>query len=123
MAASIVEPRQELSKKMAPCVESNRELQRCAARNGQPPNFAFGDYVLAARVMRSGTTSKLGSAQADPSRIVAAKKQHVYAIKGIVMGEIQRVHVAHLRLYAEEELEDTAELKEGCQHAFAHGES
>ena len=117
----MVEAQQDLHKQVANRVEKTRELQRRVTSRGQLPNFMVGDYVLAARVRRAGTTPKLVSTWTGPWRIVAAEKKHVYGIQNIVNGEVRDAHVARLRYYADKELEVTAAVKEVFQHAFAQG--
>ena len=119
--ATVVEAQQEMHKEVAQRVEKTRAMQRQAASKGQLPNFMVGDYVLAARVRRAGTTPKLVSTWTGPWRIVAAEKKHVYGIQNIVNGEVRDAHVARLRYYADKELEVTAAMKEVFQHAFAQG--
>lgn len=44
-------------------------------------------------------------------------------IQNIVNGEVKDPHVAHLRYFADKELEVTVEFKEVLQHEFAQGGS
>lgn len=54
--------------------------------------------------------------------MVAAEQPHVYGVQNIVSGEVQDVHVARLRFYADSALAVTSELKEVFQHAFTQDE-
>ena len=75
------------------------------------PKFAVDDFVLYARVRRQGVTPKLMSTWTGPWRVVGADDSHVYAVHNIVSGEVHTAHVARLRLYADADLNITAESK------------
>ncbi|CAM9167122.1 unnamed protein product, partial [Sphacelaria rigidula] len=105
----------ELHKKVAQPVDKNRDLQRRVASKVKIPNFVVGDNVLAARMRRSGTTPKLVSTWTEPWRIVTAEQQHVCEVQNIVNGEVQDVHVARLRFYADKELKIATDIKEVFQ--------
>ncbi|CAB1109586.1 unnamed protein product [Ectocarpus sp. CCAP 1310/34] len=97
-------------------------LQRAAASRGDLPAFTVGDYVMVARVRRSGITPKLSSTWTGPWRVVSAAKKHVYGVQNIVNGQVRDVHVARLRFYADSELNVTSDLKDVFQHSFGQGE-
>ena len=87
-------------------------------RVGEVCRFFFvGDYVLVARVRRSGSTPKLLMTWTGPWRVLVAQRSHVYGVQNIVSGEDRDVHVTQMRFYADAALEMTAELKEVFQHA------
>ena len=119
---SIVLAQTDLHKQVLKKVESNRARQRSAASRGVLPEFSVGDYVLVARVRRSGVTPKLSSTWTGPWRVVSAAKKHVYGVQNIVSGKVRDVHVARLRFYADSELDVTSDLKDVFQHSFGQGE-
>ena len=86
-------------------MKKNRDRQRQASSRGQLPNFAVGDYLMVARVRRSGSTPKLVNTWTGPRRIVTADKVHVYSVQNIVTGEVKDGHVVLLRFYADTDLE------------------
>eukprot|EP00903_Cladosiphon_okamuranus_P017345 g15980.t1 len=118
----IVNAQTALHKEVLDKVESNRAKQRKAASRGQLPNFTVGDYVLVARVRRSGLTPKLASTWTGPWRVVTAQQEHVYGVQNIISGEVRDVHVARMRFYSDSELDITSDLKEVFQHSFNQGE-
>ena len=118
----VVDAQVALHKEVLTKVQANRDRQRTAASKGALPNFAVGDYVLVARVRRSGSTPKLLMTWTGPWRVVSAEKPHVFGVQNIVSGDVRDVHVARLRFYADRELAITAELKDVFQHAFTQGE-
>ena len=118
----VVEAQANLHKEVLEKVQANRGRQRAAATKGTLPNFAVGDYVLVARVRRSGSTPKLLMTWTGPWRVVVAEHPHVYGVQNIVSGEVRDVHVARLRFYADSALAITAEVKDVFQHAFTQGE-
>ena len=118
----VVEAQVGLHKEVLKKVQTNRALQRAAVSKGALPNFAVGDYVLVARVRRSGSTPKLLMTWTGPWRVVSAEQPHVYGVQNIVSGDVRDVHVARLRFYADRALAVTAELKDVFQHAFTQGE-
>ena len=120
--AGVVAAQAELHKQVLDKVQASRERQRASASRGVLPNFSVGEYVLVARVRRSGTTPKLLMTWTGPWRVVSAEQQHVYGVQNIVSGEVRDVHVARLRFYADAALAITAEVKEVFQHAFTQGE-
>ena len=99
-------------------VKKNHENHRQAANRGKLPNFAVGDYVMLARVRRSGSGMKWVSVWTGPRRIVTADKVHVYGAENKVTGEVKDVHMVCLRFYADKDMERTAISKEVSQHAF-----
>ena len=117
----VVEAQANLHKEVLVKVQANRGRQRAAATKGTLPNFAAGDYVLVARVRRSGSTPKLLMTWTGPWRVVVAEHPHVYGVQNIVSGEVRDVHVARLRFYADSALAITAEVKDVFQHAFYAG--
>ena len=53
--------------------------------------------------------------------IVTVTQMHVY-VQNIATGDINDVHVTHLRHITDGQLADTTELEEVFQYAFAQGE-
>ncbi len=96
--------------------------QRSTASRGSLPDFSVGDYVLVARVRRSGSTPKLVTTWTGPWRIVTAAQQHVYGVQNIISGEVRDVHVVRIRCYADSELEITSDLKDVFQRSFTQGQ-
>ena len=90
-------------------VQANRGKKRVAAGRGSLPGGFVGDYVLVARVRRSGSTPKLLMTWTGPWRVVVAQRSHEYGVQNIVSGEVRDVHVARMRFYADAALEITAE--------------
>ena len=64
-------------------------------------------------------TPKLVSTWTGPLRVVGANHSHVYSVQNIVSG---KVHTAHVALYADADLNITAEIKNVFQHSYAQGE-
>ena len=118
----LVDAQTELHKQVAARVEKNRAKQRAAESRGALPNYSVGDYVMVARVRRSGLTPKLAATWTGPWRVVTAEKKHVYSVQNIISGEERDVHVARLRFYSDSALEITSDLKEVFQHTFNQGE-
>ena len=99
--AGVVAAQAELHKQVLDKVQASRDRQRASASRGVLPNFSVGEYVLVARVRRSGTTPKLLMTWTGPPwRVVSAEQQHVYGVQNIVSG-VRDVHVARLRFYAD----------------------
>ena len=115
-----------LRKKVQSVVEvqsqANRGKQRVAVSRGNLSNFAVGEYVVVARVLRSGSTTKFIMTWTGPWRVVVAQRPHVYGVQDIVSEEVRDIHVARMRLYAAAALAITAELKEVFQRACTQGE-
>jgi len=118
----VVDAQVALHKEVLTKVQANRERQRATASKGTLPNFAVGDYVLVARVRRSGSTPKLLMTWTGPWRVVSAEQPHVYGVQNIVSGDVREVHVTRIRFYADRALAITAELKDVFQHSFTQGE-
>ena len=53
---------------------------------------------------------------------MGAHHPHVFEIQNIVSGRVQTAHVARLRLYADSQLNVTADIKDVFQHAFNQGQ-
>jgi len=115
----VVEAQVGLHKEVLKKVQTNRALQRAAVSKGALPNFAVGDYVLVARVRRSGSTPKLLMTWTGPWRVVSAEQSHVYGVQNIVSGDVRDVHVARLRFYADRALGRYSRV-EGCVPACFH---
>ena len=111
----------QLLKEVLDKAQANRDNQRVAASRGNLINVTVGEYVLVARVPRSGSMTKWLMTWTGPWRVVVAHRPHVYGVQNIVSGEVRDVHVAHMRFYADAALAITAELKEVFQHAFTQG--
>ena len=75
---SVVEVQSQLHNEVLDKVQATRGKQRVAARRGNLPNFAVGEYVLVARVRRSGSTPKLLMTWTGPWRVMVAQGPHVY---------------------------------------------
>ena len=95
---SVVEVQSQLHNEVLDKVQATRGKQRVAARRGNLPNFAVGEYVLVARVRRSGSTPKLLMTWTGPWCVVVFERPHVYGVQNIVSGEVRDVHVARMRL-------------------------
>ena len=93
-------------------VQANRSKQRTTASQGNLPNFAVGEYVLVARLRRSGSTPNFFMTWTGPWGVVVAQPPHVYGVHKVLSGEGRDVHVARIRFYADAALAITAELKE-----------
>ncbi|CAB1109830.1 unnamed protein product [Ectocarpus sp. CCAP 1310/34] len=119
---NVIQTQAVLHKQVQQKVDHNRARQRAAASRGDLPAFTVGDYVMVARVRRSGITPKLSSTWTGPWRVVSAAKKHVYGVQNIVNGQVRDVHVARLRFYADSELNVTSDLKDVFQHSFGQGE-
>ena len=115
---SVVEVQSELHIEVLDKVQANHGKQRAAASRGNLSNVAVGEYVLLARVRRSGWTPKLLMTSTEPWCVVVAQRPHMYGVQSIVSREIRDVHVARMRFYADAALAITADLKEAFQHAF-----
>ena len=74
------------------------------------PHFTVRDYVLVARVSKQVKHRKLTSTWTGPWRVANEDKEHVYALKHLVTAELRDVHVARMRVYADDKLEITGEL-------------
>ena len=77
------------------------------------PHFTVGDYVLVARVSRQGKHRKLMSTWTGPWRAANDDKEHVDAVQhlvSLVSAELRDVHVARMRVYADDKLEITVEF-------------
>ena len=92
---NVVKAQQGLHKVVEERVKKNLVRQRKPASKVQLPNFAVGDYVMGARVRRSGSTPKVVSTWRSPWRTVTADKVHVYGVQNIVTGEVKDVHVVY----------------------------
>ena len=118
---SVVAAQSQLHKEVLDKVQANRGKQRVTASRGSLPIFFVGDYVLVARVRRSGSKPKLlMMTWTGPWRVLIAQRSHMYGVQNIVSGEVRGVHVARMRFYAGAALEITAELNLGfstCFHA------
>ena len=108
--ANIVEAQQRQHKVVEERAKRNHEGQRQAASRGQLPNFAVGNYVMAARVRKRSSTLELVSTwTSTASRILSRAK-------------FKDARVVHFRFYADKDLELTVALKEVFQHAFTQAE-
>ena len=76
----VVEAQSQLHKEVLDKVQANPGKQRVAASRGSKPNFTVGDYVLVARIRRSGSTPKPLMTWTGPWRVVVADRQHVYRV-------------------------------------------
>ena len=54
--------------------------------------------------------------------MVGADHSHVYSVQNIAPGKVHTAHVARLRLYADADINITAEIKDVFPHAHAQGE-
>ena len=91
-------------------MQANRGKQRVAASRESLPIFIV-DYVLVARVRRSGSPLKTLMTWTGPWRVLVAQLSHEYDMQNIVSGEVRDIRVARMRFYADAALEITAELK------------
>ena len=89
--------------------------QHCVWDRKTLPHFTVGDYVLVARVSRQRKHRKLMSAWTGPWRVANDDQQHVYAVQHLFTAELCDVHVARMRVYADDKLEITGELLEVFQ--------
>ena len=74
------------------------------------PHFVVGYFVLVARGSRQGKHCKLMRTWTGSSRVANDDKEQVYAVKHLVTAELRDVHVAGMRVYADDKLEITGEL-------------
>ena len=118
---SVVTTQSQLHKEVLDKVQAIHGKQGVAASRGSLPSFFVGDYVLVARVRRSGSAPKLLMTWTGRWRVVVAQRPHVYGVQSFVSGEVRDIHIARMRFYADAALGVTAELKEGFQHAFTQG--
>ena len=102
----------QLHNKVFDKVQANRGKQRAAASRGNLPIFAVGQYVLVARVRRSGSTPQLLLTWTGPWRVVVAQRPDVYGVQNVLSGEVRDLHVAGMRFYADSALAIASELKE-----------
>ena len=77
---SVVAAQSHLHKEVLVKVQANRGKQRVAASRGSLPIFLVGDYVLVARVRRSGSTLKLLMTWTGPWGMVVDPQSHVYGV-------------------------------------------
>ncbi|CAM9378485.1 unnamed protein product, partial [Hapterophycus canaliculatus] len=56
-----------------------------------------------------------------PWRVLGADHAHVYSAHNIVYGKVPNGHVAHLRFYADAQLNISVDLKDVFQHSYAQG--
>ena len=119
----VVDEQERFFKDVQAAVAVSRETKhKIAQGKAVLPKFAFGDFVLYARVRRQGATPKLMSTWTGPSRVVGADHSHVYSVQNIVSGKGHTAHVARLRFYADADLNITAEIKDVFQHSYAQRE-
>ena len=85
---SVVAAKSQLHKEVLDKVQAHRGKQRVAASRGSLPIFFAGDYVLVARVRRSGSTPKLLMTWTGPWRVLIPQRSHVYGVQNIVPGEV-----------------------------------
>ena len=84
---SVVAAQNQLHKEVLDKVQANRGKRRVAASRGSLPIFFAGDYVLVARVRRSGSTPKLLMTWAGPWRVLVAQRSHVYGVEILCLGK------------------------------------
>jgi hypothetical protein len=73
------------------------------------PNFANGDFVMAAMPYRS-SDHKLMARWRGPYRIVNEVTKYEYEVEHIVTGEVTNVHIRRLKYYADKELDLPIEI-------------
>ena len=74
MMQSMVEVQSQLHEEILDKVQANRGKQRVAASRGNLMNVTVGEYVLVARVRRSGSTPKLLIPWTGPWRMVVPQR-------------------------------------------------
>ena len=85
---TVVEVQSQLHEEILDKVQANRGKQRVAASRGNLMNVTVGEYVLVARVRRSGSTPKLLMTWTGLWCVVVAQRPHVYDVQNIVSGEV-----------------------------------
>ena len=96
--------------------------QHCVWDRGKTlPHFTVGDYVLVAPTSRQGKHRKLMSTWIGPWR-ANDDKEHVYAVQHLVTAELRNVHVARMRVYADDKLEIIGEPLKVFQQLENQGE-
>ena len=85
------------------------------------PHFTVGDYVLVAPVSRQGKHRKLMIAWTGPWRVANDDNEHVYPVQRLDTAELSDVHVARMRVYADDKLEITGELPKVVQQLENQG--
>ena len=118
----MVEVHVQFHKEVLDKVQANRGKQRAAASRGSVPNFAVGEYVLVARVRRSGSTPKLLMAWTGSWRMVVAQPPHVYGVQNIVSGEVSRLPCCSNAFLRRCRSRDHCRAEGFFQHAFTQGE-
>lgn len=88
--------------------EDGRSHNCARLDRGELPQFLVGDLVLVAQVRNAGPHAKLISRWTGPWRVVSDKREHVYEVQHPFTGETRYAHVAHLRPYADKDLDVTS---------------
>ena len=93
-------------------VREQRECVRELSGRGHLPVFEVGDYVLVARVKKTGRVPKLVQTWTGPWRVGPGGSEHVRVVEEIVTGETNEVRVVRMRPYADSSLVVGAEVCE-----------
>ena len=113
LVVSLVGTQEELLVGVLQHVDVDRRHHRARGSRGKTlPHFTVGDYFLVVRVSRRGKHRKLRSTWTGPWPVANDDKEHVYVVQRLVTAELRDVHVARMRLYADDKLEITGEQVE-----------
>ena len=85
------------------------------------PQFQVGQYFLVARVSGKGKRRKLSSIWTGPWRVPTNDQKLVYVEKHLVIAELSEVLVVWMRVYADDHLEITGELRMIFQQLITRG--
>ena len=117
---SVVTAQSQQHKEVLEKVQANRGKKRAVTSRGSLPILFVGDYVLVARVRRSGSTPKLLMTRAEPGRVVVAQRPHVYGVQKIVHRKLTTFMLLGCA-FTDAAVGITAEVKEVFQHALTQG--
>ena len=106
LVVSLVDTQEELLAGVLHHVDADRRHHRARGGRGKIlPHFTVGDYVPVVRVSRQGKHRKLMSTWTRPSRVTNDHKEHGYTVQRLVTAKGRDVHVAGMRVYADDQLE------------------
>ena len=111
LVVSLADTQEELLAGVLPRVNADRRHHRARGTRGKTlPRFTVGDYVLVGRPSRQGKDPKLMSTWTRPWRVANDDEEHAYTVQHFVTAELRDVHMARMRLYADDQLEITGEV-------------
>ena len=108
----------DMHKRVNASLKRTRRGKRKSAdknRHAKSLKLAVGDFVLVA-VPKGRKRHKLQTKWTGPWRVIRTLSEWVYVVECLVTGEEKSVHVCRLRLYADDLLNITSDLKNQIMH-------